>query len=146
MEGGASRPSYPIRTMKNRIIRLRDPFRTGKAYTVEQAAAITATSPANVRRWLTGYEAPGHRMDPVLGGRGGSDGPLIVSFLELAELIVVVGFRKAGVRLQRLRDAHEYAREAFDLAYPFASLKLQRAGGHVLHEFEQISPGVALTT
>ena len=125
-----------------------DFFRTGKAYSISQAARLAKTTPASVRRWLMGYEAPGHQMQPVFGHkeRAGQPGPLSVSFLELVEIVVVANFRRGSpihgpIKLQRLRAAHEYARQRFELAYPFASLSLKRLGGHVLHEFDLTQPG-----
>jgi uncharacterized protein (DUF433 family) len=93
-----------------------------------------------VRRWLLGYSAPGHKMEPVFGDRSRSD-LVAVSFLELSEIAVVAAFREMRVPLQRLRDAHQYARDSFGLEYPFASLNLKESGGHVLHDFEETHPG-----
>ncbi len=127
-----------------------DTFRTGKAYTVTQAARLAGTSPQNVSRWLRGYAAPGHRMAPVFGKQRGKE-PLSISFLELAEIIVVARFRQPDdlgrrrISLERLRRAHEFARRQFDLDYPLASLKLRLEGGHILHEFDAAEPdGAAL--
>jgi uncharacterized protein (DUF433 family) len=80
-------------------------------------------------------------MEPVFGDKPPDGEALVVSFLELIELAVVSGFRKQRVPLQRLRDAHAFARNSFDLPYPFASLNLREHGGHVLHEFEESTPG-----
>lgn len=124
-----------------------DPFRVAKAYTASQAAMLAGTSPQTVSNWLRGYEGNGHHMDPVFNGRGGetqASAPLRVSFLELAEIIVVARFRHLGIKLQRLRDAHRYVGKAFGLAFPFASLQLTAAGGHVLHDFEATHPGQML--
>src|SRR3712207_2622998 len=72
-----------------------DRFRLGKAYSVGQSAELARTTPATVRRWLMGYSVPGHRMLPVFGGQRRGSGPLVVSFLELAEIVVVARFRQA---------------------------------------------------
>lgn len=123
-----------------------DLFRRGKAYSVAQAGRLARTSAPNVRRWLLGYEAPGHRMEPVFGSKDPQASPLAVSFLELTELIVVARFRQGEVsgrpiKLSRLRDAHEFARRELGLPYPFATLKLREFGGHILHTFETAHPG-----
>lgn len=127
-----------------------DAFRIGKAYTVTQAARLAGTSAQNVSRWLRGYVAPGHRMAPVFGKQRGK-APLSISFLELAEIIVVARFRQPDdlgrrrISLDRLRRAHQFARTAFQLDYPFASLELRLEGGHILHEFDTVEPdGAAL--
>lgn len=120
-----------------------DRFRSGKAYTIAQAARLADTTPATVRRWLVGYAAPGHRMAPVFGAKQQPEEgeQLLVSFLELVEIAVVARFRQGAeghpVSLDRLRRAHAYARDAFNLPYPFASLNLRERGGHVLHEFAE---------
>jgi uncharacterized protein (DUF433 family) len=120
-----------------------DVFRTGKAYTVSEAAKLAGTTSATVRRWLQGYDQPGHQMDPVFGPARKADAgqPLMVSFIELIEIVVAARFRKGRpanrpLSLERLRMARAFAETALGVAYPFASLKLLEAGGHVLHEFE----------
>jgi uncharacterized protein (DUF433 family) len=121
-----------------------DKFRTGKAYTVAQAARLTGTTPATVRRWLKGYDVPGHHMAPVFGPE--SKDARRLSFLELVELTVASRFRNAAdprksVPLEKIRRAHAYAREQWGLPYPFASLRLARHGGHILREFDETEPG-----
>jgi len=124
-----------------------DRFRTGKAYTVSQAARLAKTTPQTVRRWLLGYDAAGHRMVPVFGNKQQQfqEAGFLVSFLELIEVVVVARFRHGlasghPVPLDRLRQAHAYARRAFDLPYPFASLNLRESGGHILHQFDEHNP------
>src|SRR5205823_4438717 len=70
--------------------------------------------------------------------------PLRVSFLQLVEIMVVARFRHLGIKLQRLREAHAYAQDAFLLRYPFASLPLTSAGGRILHDFDVQHPGQLL--
>ena len=106
-----------------------------KLYRPEEAARISNTSSANVRRWLQGYTHAEGRMEPVFGEP--VVGSVDVSFLQLCELSIVAAFRSEGVTLQVLRRAHKYAREIFKSEYPFASLELKRHGSHVLYEFEK---------
>ena len=117
-------------------------------YTILEAAQLAGTTHATVRKWLTGYSVPGHAMAPVFDkNREGQRGePILVSFLELVEIVVVAGFRHGSssahsISLERLRRAHEYAKREFALPYPFASLPLREAGGHVLHAFDVETPG-----
>ena len=118
-----------------------DQFRYGKAYTIRQAARLAGVLRATVRRWLEGYEAPDHQMAPVFGAGPEGEAPGI-SFLQLIEIVVVARFRRANrpVQLDRLRRAHTFARDRFQIAYPFASLSLREFGGHVLHEFDVADP------
>jgi len=67
-----------------------------------------------------------------------------VSFLQLAEIVVVCRFRHRTVKLERLRRAHHYARDEFHIEYPFASLKLKTDGAHVLGVFQEREPGASL--
>lgn len=106
---------------------------------------MARTSPSTVRRWLYGYEAPGHRMRPVFGKRTavGERRPEI-SFLVLAELLVAAAFRKKRIRLERIRRAHDYAREHFGVEYPFAHLRFETDGRHILYRFQQEEAGESL--
>jgi uncharacterized protein (DUF433 family) len=123
---------------------INDPFRTGKAYTSAEAARLAGTTAATVRRWLLGYDAPGHHMEPVFGGRErpGTGEVLQVSFLELIEVLVAARFRiDEKVSLKRIRAAHEFARKELLIPFPFASLEFVHSGGHLMHRFEDAQPG-----
>lgn len=129
-----------------------DAFRFGKSYTVPQAARLAGVSPATVRGWLRGSDAPTRRMEPVFGANRAKKGdPLVVSFLQLMEIVVVAQYRRGipgrrPLTLERLRRAHAFARDYWrGLEYPFASLTLKEMGGHVLHAFDEANPnGAAL--
>ncbi len=129
-----------------------DAFRFGKSYTVPQAARLASVSLATVRGWLRGSDAPTRRMELVFGASAGRKGdPLVLSFLQLMEIVVVAQFRRGitgrrSLSLERLRRAHAFARRSWQgLEYPFASLHLKEMGGHVLHEFDETNPnGAAL--
>ena len=78
-------------------------------------------------------------MEPVFGkDRVGRADYQMLSFLELIEVVTVARFRRESrVRLETLRSAHAFAREHLLTPFPFASLKLQQFGGHVLSEFQE---------
>ncbi len=117
-----------------------DPFRIGKAYTIRAAANLAEVSPGTVRNWL--YGTTTGDMKAVFGRKSrSSEDAAMVSFLELAEIIVVARFRRLRLKLQRIRDAHDYARGKYELTFPFAHLELRSIGGHILHEFEESQPG-----
>lgn len=71
----------------------------------------------------------------------GGDGPLLVSFLSLVEIVVAKGFRRRGLRVARIRRARDFAVERFGTDYPFASLNLRVLGGRILADFDRESPG-----
>jgi uncharacterized protein (DUF433 family) len=121
-----------------------DPFRMGKAYTVRQAADFAHVSPKTIRDWLWA-EGEGHSVRRVFGDKArDDDAPASVSFLELAEIVVVAKWRKLKIKLDRIRDAHEFAREEWNAPYPFATLNLLTLGGHVLGRFQEAIPGQKL--
>ena len=129
----------------------RDIFRTGGTYTISEAAKLAGTSPSNARRWFQGYKATGHQMRPVFHRpvKPVEERPVLLSFLDLAELIVAVRFRQGvdghnPVKLERIREAHEYAVKQMRIPYPFATLKLREFGGHILREYGESHPGPAL--
>ncbi len=119
-----------------------DGWRTRPMYTVRQAAKFAKVHPTTIRRWLHGYKAPEYGMQPVFGpGLPKTEQPTEISFLMLAEILVVLRFRKKGVTLERLRHAHDYAKRNLGIEHPFASLKLKTDGVHIFQEFEREEPG-----
>ena len=104
-------------------------WRSAPIYSVAEVAGLTGVHALTVRRWLYGAPAP-----------SGAAGPLLVSFLSLVEILVTKAFRRRGVRLERVRQARDFAAARWDIAYPFASLRLRTLGGQILAEFEEESP------
>lgn len=119
-------------------------WRVKPAYSLGETARLAGTTAATVRRWLWGYERPGHQMKPVFGAKD-KRAVAVVSFLELAEIVVVAALRqKKNIKLERLRRAHAFAAERFGLDYPFATLKMKTDGVHVLTEYQHEEPGASL--
>src|SRR5438093_1290084 len=81
------------------------------------------TSPQNVRRWLRGYSHGDRHMAPVFGAPRASSEigeTTRLSFLELAELVVAATIRRSTrVSLDKVRRAHEYAKQRWQIEYPF---------------------------
>jgi uncharacterized protein (DUF433 family) len=107
------------------------------AYRLAEAARLTGTTGQTISRWYRGYSVPGHRMKPVLP----SDGTPLLSYLQLVEVAFVADFRRSGVKLDRLRQAHEYCRKTFSSEYPFAQYRFKTDGVHVLAEFMEHEGG-----
>jgi uncharacterized protein (DUF433 family) len=104
------------------------------AYRFSDAARLAQTSATTIARWYRGYSAPGHQMAPVL-----PVGPEPrLSYLQLVEAALVADFRREGVRLERLRRAHEYLRETRGVEYPFAQWDFRTDGVHVFADAEQV--------
>ncbi len=104
-------------------------WRTRPVYTVSQTARLAGVSPITVRRWLYGVDNASTKMRPVFGEKGRlKENTVEVSFLQLAEIVVVGRFRQRRVKLDALRQAHAYAVELLHLEYPFAWLHLKTDG------------------
>ena len=129
--------------MKDKLDTSNDKWRTKPLYTIVEAAHLTHVSHQTIRNWLYGYTVKNRNILPILGKQ--EKAPQ-VSFLQLAEILIVGGFRKNKVHIDRIRDAYDFAKSQWGIEYPFASLKLEPLGGHILHRFEEEKPGASLAT
>jgi uncharacterized protein (DUF433 family) len=101
-------------------------------YSLNEVARYASLHPSTVRAWFKG------RSDQV--GRGPlfrSDYPLVddsyaVSFLDLIDACVAGRFRKAGVKLSKLRKAYELLKEDLNTHHPFAHDRLYTDGSNVI--------------
>lgn len=117
-------------------------WRLGPLYTIPEVARLSSVHHSTVRRWLYGSQTPRVRMRPVFNEQARRDGKaVVVSFLELAEIVVVSKFRSKRVTLERIRRAHSYARKISGLEYPFAHLSLASDGVRILTDFHEVEPG-----
>jgi uncharacterized protein (DUF433 family) len=129
------------------IIEADNRWRTRPVYTISQSAKLAGVHPITVRRWLYGSDSASTKMRPVFSEQNKSkEGIAEVSFLQLAEIVVVGRFRKRNVKLNTLRQAHTYACQVLDLEYPFAWLHLKTDGVHVFSDFEKDHPDASLLT
>src|SRR5438270_10067645 len=98
------------------------------AYRYTEAAWLAQTTPQTVRRWYRGYYVLGHQMEPVFP----SSELAFLSYVQLVEVAFVATFRRIGLKLDALRQAHKYLRQRFAVDYPFAQLELKTDGTNVL--------------
>lgn len=129
--------------MNDRLHTSDNKWRTEPLYTIAESAHLTHVSHQTIRNWLYGYRVKDRDVLPILGKQ--EKAPQ-VSFLQLAEILIVGGFRKNKVHINRIRDAHDFAQSQWGVEYPFASLNLEPLGGHILHRFDEEQPGVSLAT
>lgn len=116
-------------------------WRTQPMYTYKEVARLSGVSSSTVRNWLHGYTNEYGKVEPIF--KDHPDDEKVCSFLELAEIIVATRFRKAEhVKLFRVRNAYNNAKEIFNLEYPFASVELKGIGGHIVHIIHD--PGISL--
>lgn len=125
------------------IATIDDQFRIGKTYTITQAARLAHVSHGTVRNWLYGSTtSKGYEIEQVFGSKQRVEGEVArVSFLDLAEIVLAARFRSLGIKLQRVREAHDFAHSEWEISHPFAHLNLTSLGGHILAKFEQERPG-----
>ena len=125
--------------------RPQETWRTRPVYSLWQAASLASVSTRTVKRWVEGYSpSPWTEARPVFGERS-HDTPYL-SFLEVAEIVVVSAFRQQHVTLERIRLAHSYAASLLRLEFPFATADMKQYGLHIVTEFQSSDPGVSLLT
>lgn len=113
-----------------------DGWRTQPMYTFQEAARLAHVSPSTVRNWLFGYTTKaGQAVSPLMPSQ---EQIPRCSFLQLVEIVVAAQFRKAAHKsYQTVRRAYENARDNWQLEYPFAHLRLESLGGHIVHVIQQ---------
>lgn len=102
------------------------------AYHTVEAAKLASTAAQTVSRWYHGYL-------PVFEKT--KERRAALSYLQLVEIAFVASFRRYGVSLQRIRKAHAYLSNMFQVEYPFAELRLKTDGAHVLKDLEEVENG-----
>ena len=109
-------------------------WRTESMYTFSEAAHLAGVSTTTVKNWLFGYTVKGRDVPPLLPSKSGA----MVSFLQMIEIMVAGRLRKSvsggkGLPFSTVREAYVNAQEEWNTEYPFAHLKLEALGGHVVH-------------
>ncbi len=109
-------------------------WRTESMYSFSEAAHLADVSTTTVKNWLFGYSVRGRDVPPLFP----SSDAAMVSFLQMIEIMVAGRFRKSAVGgksvpFRAVRDAYLNARESSGIEYPFAHLRLEALGGHIVH-------------
>lgn len=106
-------------------------WRTQPMYSFSEAAHLAHVSPTTVRNWLFGYTANERQVSPLF--KVPPEQKTFCSFLQLIEIVVAAKFRKAGsASFETVRRAYNNAQTEWGLEYPFAHLKLEGLGGHIV--------------
>lgn len=114
-------------------------------YSFSEAAHLAHVSSSTVRNWILGYKGKGREVRPLFPPRD-DQGPT-VSFLQLVEIVVAAKFRKSErVSYERVKRAHENAQQQYHLEYPFAHLRLEAIGGHIVQRLHDEQPGASIQT
>lgn len=105
-------------------------------YPVRDAARYARITPQTIRSW----QRLGDNRGRVAAHREKGDG---LSYLQLIEVAVVAGARRAGVRLGTIRRARDYIAREFKSEFPFAQHEFATDGRHLLLKVfgEDADPG-----
>lgn len=97
-------------------------------YQIAEAAKYANLSPQTVAAW--------HRQDKrLLSNKDKGDA---LSYLQLIEVAVVAAFRRAKIKLPRIRRAREFFKEKMGVEFPFAQYKFKTDGKHLLVDYQEI--------
>ena len=112
-------------------------WRTASMYTFGEAGRLAQVSPHTVKNWLFGYTSRGREVSPLFP----SDNGAMVSFLQMIEIMVAARFRRSAsgrsVSFETVRAAHKNALAEWGTEYPFAHMRLEALGGHIVHFLKQ---------
>ena len=113
-------------------------WRTESMYSFSEAAHLAEVSVTTVKNWLFGYTVRGRDVPPLMPSRDAA----MVSFLQMIEIMVAGRFRKSAsggkrVPFRAVRDAYRNAQQLFRIEYPFAHLRLESLGSHIVHFLEE---------
>lgn len=111
-----------------------EPWRYSPLYSYSEAAQLARLSKPTIKRWLYGYETGSSEMPSVFGTA--DPHARMVSFLQLAEIIVAGSFRQRRIKLEAIRRAHGQAQRETGLEFPFATLPFESMGGHILRIYD----------
>ncbi len=114
-------------------------WRTQPMYSYAEAAHLAHVSSSTVRNWLLGYVSGDRSVKPLFTSKS-EQGPM-VSFLHLIEIVVAAQFRKTErVKFESVRAAYVNAKNQSGLEYPFAHLRLEAIGGHIIKRMHDEKP------
>lgn len=111
----AARSTHPPRTL---------PFGLdGGIYLQSEAALLTGLPRSTVRRWL--------ELERGAGGLVAVTDQPLISFHDLISLRAVAALRRAGMKLQRIKEGADFIRRERGLTHPLAWEKLKTDGVHL---------------
>ena len=100
-------------------------------YSPRQAARLIGGTSQEILRWTRG-SGP---TEPLWHGHYQKlDNATEISFADLIEVRLVRAFRQAGVSLQAIRFAIDFAKEKFSADHPFSSIGFKTDGDEILME------------
>jgi hypothetical protein len=109
-------------------------------YSVPDVARLTELDTKRVRRWVAGYVFKGRRgeerrSDPVFQRERAENGGLLMTFLDLVEVLFVKAFVEHGVSMPTIRRVQEEASREFDVRHPFCVRRFETDGETIIERF-----------
>ncbi|MDE2687523.1 MAG: DUF433 domain-containing protein [Chloroflexota bacterium] len=113
-----------------------DKWRTQPMYSFVEASRLANVSTTTVKNWFLGCSTKAKGDVPPLFP-GGVAGGSMLSYLQLMETVVAARFRMVdNARYRDVHAAYRNAAEILKVEYPFAHLKLESLGGHIIARLE----------
>lgn len=97
-------------------------------YKVSEAARYADSTSSTVGRW--------NRLNIVAARESRAE----LTYLQLVEVAVVAAMRRAKIKLDRIKDAHDYYAKILQTEHPFAEYKFKASGSEIAMDYEQIDP------
>lgn len=104
------------------------------AYKVADAARYADISAQTIRNWQVSTDF--HR--PAIGERESGEA---LSYLQLVEVAFVAAMRRAGVKLQEIKNAREYLALQLQSEYPFAEKSFKTDGKDIWMSLDNLVAG-----
>jgi uncharacterized protein (DUF433 family) len=111
-------------------------------YTLATAAKILRMNPQKMRRWIKGYtyqkNMERRSYDPLFKTEYEYDpNDVVISFLDLTELLFINNFVQYGISIQKIRKAAIIASDLLETSHPFAIRKMFTDGKTIFAEIAQ---------
>lgn len=114
-----------------------DPRFEQALYEVPEAARLARVPARSLWNWVRGYRYPTQRglarAKPVI--KTTADGKAL-SFINLSEVVALVGFRHAGVSMQGVRKALDYVGREMNEQHPLATKRILTDGAELFWEYQ----------
>ena len=97
-------------------------------YKVSEAARYADSTTQTVGRWSK------------LNATSKRESRAELTYLQLIEVAVVAAMRRAGIKLDKIRDAHSYFGKVLESEFPFAEHRFMAVGGDIAMDYAKIDP------
>ena len=118
-------------------------------YTLSTASKILKMNPQKMRRWIKGYtyykNTEYHSINPLFKTEFEyNPEDVIISFLDLTELLFINSFIQYGVSIQKIRQAAITASKLLETTHPFALQRIFTDGKSIFAEIAKMENDTSL--